>query len=295
VRLAAHVNIQPAAGVGPEIVRVLKETRPASSRPSHVPKKCPERGSDLVRQPGEAATRCINPICPAQVLVHLRHFVGAFDIEGFGYATLQQLIDRKLVKDPSDLYHLSKAQLLSLEGFADKSAQNLLDRIEASKPTTLLRFLVALGIGHVGWTMAGLLAEHFGSIDRLQQASVEELKSIGGVGPTVAEEVHEYFQRPESRRLIERLLEAGIDIKQPERREGPLSGKTLVLTGSLSSMTRGQAEERIKPLGGMVRAAAAQQTDHPVPGADPGATPQEAQRLKVPILDEAAFLELIGR
>src|SRR5439155_852677 len=115
---------------------------------------------------------------------------GAIDIEGFGYATLQQLIDRKLVKDPSDLYHLSKAQLLSLEGFADKSAQNLLDRIEASKPTTLLRFLVALGIGHVGWTMAGLLAEHFGSIDRLQQASVEELKSIGGVGPTVAEEVH---------------------------------------------------------------------------------------------------------
>ena len=229
------------------------------------------------------------------MLEHLRHFVGALDIEGLGYATLQQLIDRKLVKDPADLYHLTKEDLLSLEGFADRSAQNLLDRIEASKPTALLRFLVALGLGHVGWTMAGLLAEHFGSIDRLQQASVEELRSIGGVGPTVADDVHEYFQRPESRRIIERLLEAGIEIKKPERREGPLSGKTLVLTGSLSSMTRGQAEERIKALGGTVGSAVTKKTDYVVVGADPGSKLEKAQRLKVPILDEAAFLELITR
>src|SRR5207245_2414921 len=201
---------------------------------------------------GEAATRCINPLCPAQVLEHLRHFVGALDIEAFGKPTLQQLIDRKLVKDPADLYHLTKEQLLSLAGFADRSAQNLLDRIEASKPTTFLRFLVALGIGHVGWTMAGLLADHFGTIDRLQAATVDDLRAIGGVGPTVAEEVHEYFQRPESRRLIQRLLAAGITIKPPERREGPLSGKTFVLTGTLSALTRGEAEERIKALGGAI-------------------------------------------
>jgi DNA ligase (NAD+) len=294
VRPGDQVIIQRAGDVIPEVVRVLKEKRPKSSRPWHMPKKCPECGTDLVREPGEAATRCINPTCPAQVLEHLRHFVGALDIEGLGYATLQQLIDRKLIKDPADLYHLTKAQLLSLEGFADKSAQNLLERIEASKPTTLLRFLVALGIGHVGWTMAGLLADHFGRIDRLQAASVEDLRAIGSVGPTVAEGVHEYFQRRESRRLIERLLAAGIDIKQPERREGPLTGKTFVLTGTLTSLTRGQAEERIKEVGGSIGSSVSKKTDYLVVGADPGSKLEKAQRLKVPILDEAAFLDLLG-
>ncbi|HXN57677.1 MAG TPA: NAD-dependent DNA ligase LigA [Candidatus Angelobacter sp.] len=293
VRPKDHVIIQRAGDVIPEVVRVLKEKRSKSSRPWHMPKQCPECGTDLVREPGEAATRCINPTCPAQVLEHLRHFVGSLDIEGFGYATLQQLIDRKLVKDPADLYHLTKAQLLTLEGFADKSAQNLLDRIEASKATTFLRFLGALGINHVGWTMAGLLAEHFGDIDRLQAASVDDLRSVGGVGPIVADEVHEYFQRPESRRLIQRLLDAGITIKPPERVEGPLSGKTFVLTGTLSSLTRGQAEDRIKSLGGAVGSNVTKKTDYLVVGAEPGSKLEKAQRLKVPILDEAAFLALL--
>ena len=294
VRPGDHVIIQRAGDVIPEVVRVLMEKRPTSSRPWHMPKKCPECGTDLVREPGEAATRCINPTCPAQVLEHLRHFVGALDIDGLGYATLQQLIDRKLVQDPADLYHLTKAQLLSLDGFADRSVQNLLDRIEASKPTTFLRFLAALGVGHVGWTMAGLLADHFRTIDRLQAASIDDLRAISGVGPTVAEEVHEYFQRPESRRLIERLLAAGIEIKQPERREGPLTGKTFVLTGSLSSLTRGQAEERIKALGGAIGSSVSKKTDYLVVGADPGSKLEKAERLKVPILDEAAFLDLLG-
>jgi DNA ligase (NAD+) len=293
VRPQDHVIIQRAGDVIPEVVRVLIEKRPTSSRPWHMPKKCPECGTDLVREPGEAATRCINPTCPAQVLEHLRHFVGSLDIEGLGYATLQQLIDRKLVKDPADLYHLTKEQLLSLEGFADKSAQNLLDRIDASKSTTFLRFLSALGINHVGWTMAGLLAEHFGAIDRLQDASVDDLRAVGGVGPIVAEEVHEYFQRPESRRLIQRLLEAGITIKPPERVEGRLSGKTFVLTGTLSSLTRGQAEDMIKALGGAVGSSVTKKTDYLVVGADPGSKLEKAQRLKVPVLDEAAFLEMI--
>jgi DNA ligase (NAD+) len=294
VRPHDHVIIQRAGDVIPEVVRVLKEKRSKSSRPWHMPKTCPECGTELVREPGEAATRCINPTCPAQVLEHLRHFVGSLDIEGFGYATLQQLIDRKLVKDPADLYHLTKEQLLSLEGFADKSAQNLLDRIEASKATTFLRFLSALGINHVGWTMAGLLAEHFADIDRLQAASVDDLRTVGGVGPIVAEEVHEYFQRPESRRLIQRLLDAGITIKPPERVEGPLSGKTFVLTGTLSAMTRGQAEDRIKALGGTVGSSVTKKTDYLVVGADPGSKLEKAQRLKVPVLDEAAFVALLG-
>ena len=294
VRPHDHVIIQRAGDVIPEVVRVLKEKRSKSSRPWHMPKKCPECGTDLVREPGEAATRCINPTCPAQVLEHLRHFVGALDIEGLGYATLQQLIDRKLVEDPADLFHLTKEQLLSLEGFADKSAQNLLDRLEASKSTTFMRFLVALGINHVGWTMAGLLADHFGTIDRLQSASVDDLRAIGGVGPTVAEGVHDYFQLQASRALIQRLLRAGIVIKQPERREGPLTGKTFVLTGTLSSLTRGQAEERIKSLGGTIGSGVTKKTDYLVVGADPGSKLEKAQRLKVPVLDEAAFLALLG-
>ena len=294
VRPGDQVIIQRAGDVIPEVVRVLKEKRPTSSRPWHMPKKCPECGTDLVREPGEAATRCINPTCPAQVLEHLRHFVGSLDIEGLGYATLQQLIDRKMVKDPADLYHLTKEQLLTLDGFADKSAQNLVDRIAASKSTTFLRFLSALGIGHVGWTMAGLLADHFGTLDRLQSASIDDLRAIGGVGPAVAEDVHEYFERPESRRLIERLLAAGIDIKKPERREGPLTGKTFVLTGTLSSLTRGQAEERIKALGGSIGSSVSKKTDYLVVGADPGSKLEKAQRLKVPILEERAFLELLG-
>ena len=293
VRPGDHVIIQRAGDVIPEVVRVLTEKRSPSSRPWHMPKKCPECGTELVREPGEAATRCINPTCPAQVLEHFRHFVGSLDIEGLGYATLQQLIDRKLVKDPADLYHLTKEQLLTLDGFADKSAQNLLDRIAASKSTTFLRFLSALAINHVGWTMAGLLADHFGTIDRLQTADVDDLRAIGGVGPTVAEDVHEYFQRPESRRLIERLLAAGIEIKQPERREGPLSGKTFVLTGTLSSLSRGEAEGRIKALGGAIGSGVSKKTDYLVVGTDPGSKLEKAQRLKITILEEAAFLALL--
>jgi DNA ligase (NAD+) len=293
VRPQDHVVIQRAGDVIPEVVRVITEKRPPSSQPWHMPKQCPECGKELIREAGEAATRCINPSCPAQVLEHLRHFVAALDIEGFGYATLAQLIEKQMVRDPSDLFHLTRDQFLSLEGFADKSAQNLLDRIQRSKTTTLMRFLVALGIPHVGWTVAQTLADAFESIERLQQASVEDFRAVGGVGPIVAEEVYEYFQRQEARRLIERLLEAGVSIKPPERHEGPLSGKIFVLTGSLSSLTRGQAEERIKALGGTVGSSVSKKTDYVVVGADPGSKLERAQKLKIPIFDEMAFLKLI--
>ena len=293
VRPQDHVIVQRAGDVIPEVVRVILDKRLPDSDPWHMPKVCPECGKPLVREPGEAVTRCINPSCPAQVLEHLRLFVAAFDIEGLGYATLNQLIDRKMVRDPSDLFHLTREQLLTLDGFADKSVQNLLDRIHAGKATTLMRLLVALGIPHVGWTTATVLANHFESLARLQEASVDELLAVGGVGPVVAEDVHEYFARPESRELIERLLAAGVRIRAPERREGPLSGKTFVLTGTLSSMPRGEAEARIKAMGGAIGSGVTKKTDYLVVGADPGSKLEKAQKLKVPILDEAAFLQLI--
>ncbi|HET9847931.1 MAG TPA: NAD-dependent DNA ligase LigA [Candidatus Dormibacteraeota bacterium] len=293
VRPNDHIIIQRAGDVIPEVVRVLTDKRSGSSRPWHMPTTCPECGTQLVREPGEAVTRCINPACPAQVLEHLRHFVAAFDIEGFGYATLNQLIEKRMVRDPADLFHLTKAQLLTLEGFADRSAQNLLDRLQAGERTTLMRFLVALGIPHVGWTVATILADHFESLARLQGASVDDLRGVGGVGPIVAEDVHEYFARPESRSLIERLLAAGVTIAAPERQEGPLTAKTFVLTGSLTSMTRGEAEQRIKSLGGAIGAGVTKKTDYLVVGADPGSKLAKAQKLKVSILDETAFLELI--
>jgi DNA ligase (NAD+) len=296
IRPKDHVIIQRAGDVIPEVVRVIREKRPKGSRPWHMPAGCPECHTPLHREPGEAVTRCINPVCPAQVREHLRHFVSrsAMNIEGFGYATLDQLLDRGMVRDPSDLYQLTKAQLLSLEGFADKSAQNLLDRIEASKEATLPRFLLALGIPHVGEHMAGVLAEHFGTIERLQKASTEELIAVGGVGAIVADAVHEYFQRAESRRLIGRILEAGVRIKPPRKATGPLAGKTFVLTGTLQTLTRGEAEERIRELGGVPSSNVSTKTDYLVVGADPGSKLEKAQRLKVPVLDEAAFLNLIG-
>jgi DNA ligase (NAD+) len=295
VRPLDHVIIQRAGDVIPEVVRVIAEKRPAASRPWHMPRQCPECGTELVREPGEAVTRCINASCPAQVIEHLRLWVAAMDIEGFGYATLHQLIEKGMVKEPPDIYHLSKAQLVSLDRFAEKSAQNLLDRIAAGKTTTLQRFLVGLGIPHVGWTMAGILAEHFDGIGRLQAASLDELRGVGGVGPIVAEGVHEYFRRAESGRLIERLLDAGVVIKPPERREGPLSGKALVLTGTLTAMTRGEAERAIAALGGTVGSSVSKKTDYLVVGADPGSKLEKAERLKVPILDEGDFLKLIGK
>jgi len=293
VRVRDRVVIQRAGDVIPEVVRVIVEKRPSGTRPWRMPAHCPECGTSLVREEGEAATRCINPLCPAQVREHLRHFVAAMDVEGFGYATLEQLMERGLVRDPSDLYHLSKEQLLSLDGFADRSSQNLLDRIEASKETDLTRFLVALGIPHVGWSGATALAEHFGSIDRLRRASVDELQAVSGIGPVVAEGVQAYFARPESNRLIDRLLATGIRLTSAERPQGRLSGKTFVLTGSLGSMTRPQAEERIRALGGAAGSSVSRKTDFLVVGQDPGSKLERAQRLKVPILDERAFQKLL--
>lgn len=288
----ATVIVQRAGDVIPEVVAV-KDPKPGWRMPS----RCPVCGGQVVREEPYVAHRCINPFCPAQRLERLRHFAsrGAMDIDGLGTATLQQLIDRGLVNDPSDLYRLTVEDLKGLERFAEKSAHNLYERIQASRHPPLGRFLYALGIPQVGEATAHLLASEFGSLERLRSASEEELLRIEGVGPSLAREIRLFFQG-QGGELVDRLLAVGVSPEQVSGpTEGPLSGKTVVFTGSLQRMTREEAEELVRSLGGKAASSVSSKTDYVVAGPGAGSKLEKAQRLKVPVLDEDAFFRLVGR
>ncbi len=290
VYVGARVVIHRAGDVIPEIVSV-KEPRQGWRMPS----KCPVCGGDVVREEPYIAHRCINPFCGAQRLELMRHFAsrGALNIEGLGYATLTQLIDKGWVKDPSDLYALTKDQVVQLEGFADKSAQNLLDRLAESRTPPLGRFLYALGIPQVGEATAELLASEFGSLDRLRIAGEEDLVRVEGVGPNMAHEVHRYFEG-HGGELLTRLLAAGVRPQTGEAvADGPLKGKTFVFTGTLDTMDRPDAEAMVRRLGGKAVSSVSAKTDYVVAGPGAGSKLEKAQRLKVKILDEQEFLELV--
>src|SRR5579859_3033501 len=290
VYVGAKVMIHRAGDVIPEIVSV-KDPKPGWRMPA----KCPVCGGEVVREEPYIAHRCINPFCGAQRLERLRHFAsrGALNIEGLGYATLGQLIERGVVGDPSDLYRLNKEQVVELEGFAGKSAQNLLDRIAGSKKPPLGRFLYALGIPQVGEATAELLATEFGSIQRLRRASEEALVQVEGVGPNMAHEVRRYFEG-HGGELVQRLLEAGVRPQAAEAAgDGPLTGKTFVFTGTLDTMDRPDAEALVRKLGGKAAGSVSSKTDYVVAGPDAGSKLEKAQRLKIAILDESEFLKLV--
>jgi DNA ligase (NAD+) len=292
VYVGARVTIHRAGDVIPEIVSV-KEPRQGWRMPA----KCPVCGGEVVREEPYIAHRCINPFCGAQRLELLRHFAGrgALNIEGLGYATLNQLIEKDWVKDPSDLYRLTREHVVELEGFADKSAQNLLDRLEASKAPPLGRFLYALGIPQVGEATAELLAAEFGSIERLQDSSEEDLVRVEGVGPNMAHEVRRYFEG-HGGELVQRILAAGVRPQGAETvGDGPLKGKTFVFTGTLEVMDRPDAEALVRRMGGKAAGSVSSKTDYVVAGPGAGSKLEKAQRLKVAILDEAEFLKLIGK
>ncbi len=297
VRVGDHVLVQRAGDVIPEVVRVLVDRRPSRTRPWRMPRKCPACRQPLVRDEGEAVRRCINPACPAQRRERLLHFVsrGAMNIEGVGHAVLDQLLERGLVAEPADFYHLTREQLLQLDNFADKSADNLLRHIARSKAATLSRFIYALGIRHVGEHLATVLADHFGAIEPLMNASREDLIAIGGVGGIVADAIHEHFQRPEARAVVARLLEAGVSIGGPARRDGRLGGKTFVLTGTLAAMPRGDAEALIRVQGGRPSSSVNAKTDFLLAGDSPGSKLEKARKLGVRVLSEAEFLKMIGK
>jgi DNA ligase (NAD+) len=287
----AVVSIQRAGDVIPEVVSV-KEPK----RGWRMPERCPVCGGEVVREEPYVAHRCINPFCPAQRLERLRHYAsrGALDIDGLGTSTLTQLIDRGLVEEPADLYRLTVEQVVELERFAAKSAENLIQAIESSRRPPLSRFVFALGIPEVGEATAELLAQEFGSIQRLRDASEEELLQVEGVGPNMAGKIRAFFQG-HGGQLATRLLEAGVQPEAEEQRsEGPLTGKSFVFTGSLERISRPEAEELVRRHGGKATSSVSSRTDYVVAGAGAGSKLDTAQRLKVTVLDEDGFWQLVG-
>jgi DNA ligase (NAD+) len=296
IRVGDTVLIERAGDVIPYVVQVVHAKRPAGAEPFRFPTHCPACGARAYRPEGEAIWRCTNAACPAQLKERLLHFGSrrAMDIEHLGEAVVGQLVDREMVRDFADLYHLTVEELAGLERLAEKSARNLVDAIQASKRRGLSRLLNALGIRYVGERAAQLLAAHFGRMERLAEAGEEEIAQIYGIGPQIAQSVARFFAEAANRRTIERLAKAGVTMHEPGLGEGPrpLQGKTFVLTGGLRSMTRDEAKDLVLRLGGRVTGSVSKKTDFVVAGEEPGSKLDDARRLGVRVLDEAEFLRL---
>ncbi|MGH9781238.1 MAG: helix-hairpin-helix domain-containing protein, partial [Candidatus Acidiferrales bacterium] len=267
--------------------------------PVRVPEKCPVCGTRIHRVEGEVAYRCVNAACPAKRKESLIHFAGrhAMNIDGLGEKIVDQLIEKRIVKDFASLYELKVDEVAALERMAEKSAQNLLDEIAASKKNELSRLVYALGIGFVGERTAQLLAEHFGSLEKIANATLEELTEVNEIGPKVAGSIVDFFSEKPNRKLIDRLRDAGVRMK--EERQAPkstrLAGKSFVFTGALERRSREEAAALVASHGGKVVSSVSKKTDYVVVGADPGSKHEKAKSLGVTILDESAFEKLIGK
>jgi DNA ligase (NAD+) len=300
IRVGDTVLIERAGDVIPYVVQVVLSRRPPDAVPYAFPDHCPACGGVAFRPEGEAYWRCMNAACPAQLKERLKHFGSrrAMDIEHLGDAVVDQLVDRGLVKDFADLYRLTAAQLAELERFAEKSAANLATAIDGSRRRGLSRLLNALGIRLVGERVARLLAMRYGSMARLMDASEAELADIHGIGETIAASVRRFFDDQSNRRMLQELGRLGVDLTEPGARvDGPrpLAGKTFVLTGTLASLSRDAARERVEALGGRVTSSVTRKTDYVVVGDSPGSKAEDARRLNVTTLDEAAFLGLLAQ
>jgi len=299
VRVGDTVVIQRAGDVIPQIVSVVKSKRKGRPRKFRLPKRCPVCRAETVRLEDEVVTRCPNIDCPAQLKNNLRHLAsrGALDVDGLGEKIVDQLVEQGLVERLSDLFTLDAETLAGLDRMGEKSAANLVASLAKARKTTLARFLIALGIRHVGAGVADLIARHFGDLDPMLTADRETLESIEGVGPIIAESMERFFADERNRKEIERLRAHGVRWPAAEpagSREGPLTGKTFVLTGTLEDMTRDEAKERIEALGGKVTSSVSKKTDYVVVGADPGSKLAKAQKLEVAILDGEAFDALLA-
>ena len=295
IRVGDTVILRKAGEIIPEVVRVVAHS--GESVPFVMPSVCPSCGSPVVREEDEAATRCTNPECPAQLLRHLIHFCSrdAMDIDGIGPAVVEQLVGNRLVSSPADLYFLKKEQILGLERKGEKSADNLIAAIERSKQNDLYRLLFALGIPHVGLKAAKLISARFGTIEGVFHAEEEDLASVEGIGVIIAQSVRQFFALPNTAHLIGRLRDAGVNMScLTAADDNRFQGKTFVLTGSLPNLTRGQATELIEKHGGKVSGSVSQKTDYVVAGGDAGSKLTKANQLNITVLSERELEDLLN-
>lgn len=296
IKIGDTVIIQKAGDIIPEVVQVIKNLRTGKEKNIKVPKRCPVCNSPVVKPESEVNFYCSNKSCFAMQREQLYHFVSknAFNIVGLGPKIIDQLIEEGLIEDAADIFALTKGDLEPLDRFAEKAASNLIASINQAKKISLVRFIYALGIRHVGEQTAIALAEHFSSLESLRKASQEKLAEINDIGPVVAKSIYDYFQQPKNNKLIEKLLAAGVVISVAKKsKQNKLFGKNFVLTGTLSSLTRDQAKEYIRRFGGRVSSSVSRQTDYVVVGSEPGSKYAQAKKLGVKILNEKEFLDLI--
>ena len=299
VRIGDTVLIQRAGDVIPEVVKVIIEKRPKGTKPYSLPDSCPKCSGEVSRPEGEAVARCQNAACPAQVKARIDHFISkrAMDVDGLGTKLIDKMVETGLLRDFSDIFTLKKEDMAGLERMAEKSAENIMNAIEASKAVPLWRFIYGLGIRNVGEHLAQVLAAQFGDLEAFMSAAPEEFEEIDEVGPIVASSIHVFFSGESNRAIIERCLTGGVTLENPPTLSEslPLEGKIFVFTGSLEKFTRSEAKEMVECLGGRTAGSVGQKTDYLVAGPGAGSKRTNAEKLGIPILTETEFLDLVNR
>lgn len=298
ILIGDSVVVHKAGEIIPEVLKVVEDKRSGTEKEFRMPANCPSCGSEAVRLSGEAARRCLNPSCPAQLVEKLVHFASrrAMDIEGLGPAVAEMLYNHDLVRDVGDLYYLNTEDLIGLPRMAEKSAENLINALEKSKDNPLRRLLFGLGIRFVGEKAARLLAERFETMDRLSEASQEELTEIDEIGPKIGEAVEQFFKTGETEPVLDKLRKAGVNFTEPKLQAASnvFEGKTFVFSGALNGYTRDQAKALVEERGGQVSSSVSKKTDYLVAGDDPGSKLDKAEKLGVEVIDEAQFKDLIS-
>jgi len=297
IRIGDQVLVERSGDVIPQVVKSITEKRTGPEKRKGIPKKCPVCGSAIVHKEEEVAVRCPNRMCPARLKWRIKYYASrdAMDIDHLGESTIDKLIDQGLIDNIADLYDLTKDDILTLEGFKEKSAQNLLDSIENSKKQDLSRLIYGLGIRHVGKYAAQLLAARYPSLDDLAKVSTEELKEIDGLGDKTVEAIGTFFATEENIELINRLKDIGVKTKETKKKQTPLTGKKFVFTGGLTILSRPKASDLIKKQGGIVSSSISKDIDYVVVGEKPGSKYEKAKKLGLTIINEDKFIKLVGK
>jgi DNA ligase (NAD+) len=294
VKIGDTVAVGRAGDVIPEVIQALPELRTGKEKEIKFPRNCPVCGQKLVKPEGEAILRCQNPKCPAKERRYFYHFVKVFDIVGLGPKIVDRLIDEGLIEDPADLFLLKEGDLLPLERFAEKSAKNLITAIQSKKEITLARFIYALGIRNVGEETAQDLAEHFGSIEKLRKASLEELQKVMDIGPVVAKSIYDFFKEKRNLKFIEKLKKVGVKIVEEKKpKKQTLKGLTFVFTGGLETMSREEAKKKVREFGGEVTESVSKRVNYVVVGREPGSKLEKAKKLGIKTINEKEFLSML--